>query len=121
MLVPGQVLALVGQSGSGRSTVAKMLTGTERPTSGTVTLEGREAKHLRGRELLASRPQVQTVFQDPFAALNPTKAVGYAVGRPLRNHLGLSGEALRARVVELLEGVGLSPGAPEHRHDGAAA
>lgn len=109
-LVPGQVLALVGQSGSGKSTVAKMLTGTERPTSGTVTLDGADCTRLRGRELLRYRSQVQMVFQDPFAALNPTKSVGYSVGRPLRNHLGLSGEALRVRVTELLEGVGLSPG-----------
>lgn len=109
-LAPGRVLALVGQSGSGKSTVAKMLTGTEHPTSGTLTLEGRDATHLGGKDLLAYRSQVQMVFQDPFAALNPTKTVGYAVGRPLRNHLGLTGEALRTRVVELLEGVGLSPG-----------
>jgi oligopeptide/dipeptide ABC transporter ATP-binding protein len=110
-LVPGQVLALVGQSGSGKSTIAKMLTGTERPTSGTVALDGRDATRLRGRELLAYRSQVQMVFQDPFAALNPTKTVGYSVARPLKNHLGLSGDALRERVTELLDGVGLSPGA----------
>jgi len=109
-LAPGRVQALVGQSGSGKSTVAKMLTGTERPTSGTVTLAGRDVTHLRGADLRAYRSQVQMVFQDPFAALNPTKSVGASVGRPLRNHLGLSGEALRERVVTLLDGVGLSPG-----------
>ncbi|WP_431838171.1 dipeptide ABC transporter ATP-binding protein [Cellulomonas sp. Y8] len=109
-LAPGRVQALVGQSGSGKSTVAKMLTGTERPTAGTVTLEGRDVTHLRGADLRAYRSQVQMVFQDPFAALNPTKSVGASVSRPLRNHLGLSGDALRERVVALLDGVGLSPG-----------
>ncbi|WP_158373542.1 ABC transporter ATP-binding protein [Cellulosimicrobium cellulans] len=109
-LAPGRVQALVGQSGSGKSTVAKMLTGTERPTAGTVTLEGRDVTRLRGAELRSYRSQVQMVFQDPFAALNPTKSVGASVGRPLRNHLGLSGDALRERVVALLDGVGLSPG-----------
>jgi len=109
-LAPGRVQALVGQSGSGKSTVAKMLTGTERPTAGTVTLEGRDVTHLRGTELRAYRSQVQMVFQDPFAALNPTKTVGASVGRPLRNHLGLSGDAVRERVVALLDGVGLFPG-----------
>ncbi|MHA7133928.1 ABC transporter ATP-binding protein [Oerskovia turbata] len=109
-LAPGEVRALVGQSGSGKSTVAKMLSGTERPTSGVLTLEGADATRLRGRALRAYRSQVQMVFQDPFAALNPTKTIGYSLSRPLRNHLGLSGGELRDRIVELLEVVGLSPG-----------
>ncbi|WP_448061032.1 ABC transporter ATP-binding protein [Cellulomonas hominis] len=109
-LAPGEVRALVGQSGSGKSTIAKMLTGTERPTSGTLTVDGADVTHLRGRALARYRATVQMVFQDPFAALNPTKTVGYALSRPLRNHLGLSGSAARARAVELLEMVGLSPG-----------
>lgn len=109
-LVPGEVLALVGQSGSGKSTIAKMLTGTEHPTAGSITLAGGDVTRLRGRDLLAYRAQIQMVFQDPFAALNPTKTVGYSVGRPLRNHLRMSGAQARDRVIELLEGVGLSPG-----------
>lgn len=109
-LVPGEVLALVGQSGSGKSTIAKMLTGTEHPTTGSITLSGGDVTRLRGRDLLAYRAQIQMVFQDPFAALNPTKTVGYSVGRPLRNHLRMSGAPARARVIELLESVGLSPG-----------
>ena len=110
-LVPGQVRALVGQSGSGKSTVAKILTRTERATSGTVLVDGVDPGPLRGAALREYRSQVQMVFQDPFAALNPVKTVEYSLSRPLRNFLGLSGDALHERVLELLESVGLSPAA----------
>lgn len=109
-LVPGEVRALVGQSGSGKSTIAKMLTGTERATSGSVMVAGVDVTRLRGRALRAYRSDVQMVFQDPFSALNPTKSIGYTLGRPLRNHLGLRGRAARERAIELLESVGLAPG-----------
>jgi oligopeptide/dipeptide ABC transporter ATP-binding protein len=110
-LAPGEVRALVGQSGSGKSTIAKILTRTERATSGTLLVDGVDPGRLRGKELRDYRSRVQMVFQDPFSALNPTKSVGYALSRPLRNYLGLSGEALEQRVLELLESVGLSPAA----------
>jgi oligopeptide/dipeptide ABC transporter ATP-binding protein len=108
-LAPGQVRALVGQSGSGKSTIAKILTRTERATSGTVLVDGVDPGLLRGRALRDYRSQVQMVFQDPFAALNPVKTVEYSLSRPLRNFLGLSGDELRERVLALLESVGLSP------------
>jgi oligopeptide/dipeptide ABC transporter ATP-binding protein len=110
-LVPGQVRALVGQSGSGKSTVAKILTRTERASSGTVLVDGVDPGPLRGAALRDYRSRVQMVFQDPFAALNPVKTIGYSLSRPLRNFLGLSGDALHERVLELLESVGLSPAA----------
>lgn len=109
-LAPGQVQALVGQSGSGKSTIAKMLTGTERATSGSIEVAGTDVTSLHGRALKEYRSEVQMVFQDPFSALNPTKSIGYTLGRPLRNHLGLRGSAVRRRAIELLESVGLSPG-----------
>lgn len=108
-LVPGEVRALVGQSGSGKSTIAKMITGTEHCTSGTIVVEGKDATHLRGRALARHRAVVQMVFQDPFSALNPTTTIGHALSRPLRNHLGMRGSAVRQRSAELLESVGLSP------------
>lgn len=110
MLRPGQVRALVGQSGSGKSTIAKMLTGTERPTSGTITVGGVDVARLRGKALKRHHADVQMVFQDPFSALNPTKSVGYALSRPLHNHLGMTGAAARRQAIELLESVGLFPG-----------
>lgn len=109
-LAPGQVQALVGQSGSGKSTIAKMITGIEHCTTGTITVDGKDATRLRGRALARHHAQVQLVFQDPFSALNPTMSIGYALSRPLRNHLGLRGRAVRERSAQLLESVGLSPG-----------
>jgi peptide/nickel transport system ATP-binding protein len=97
VLVPGQVRALVGQSGSGKSTIAKMITGTEHCTSGSITMDGKDATRLRGKALAQHRADVQLVFQDPFSALNPTQTLGYLLSRPLRNHLGLRGAAIRER------------------------
>ncbi|MFD6178940.1 MULTISPECIES: ABC transporter ATP-binding protein [unclassified Isoptericola] len=110
-LAPGQVRALVGQSGSGKSTIAKLLTRNERATSGTLLVDGVDPGTLRRGALREYRSQVQMVFQDPFAALNPTKTIGYSLGRPLRNYLGLTGDALHEQVLALLESVGLSPAA----------
>ncbi len=111
-LRPGRVTALVGQSGSGKTTLARLVTGVERPTDGTITFEGStDVGKLRGRKLRAYRRHTQLVFQDPFAALNPTRTVAYALSRPLRNHLKLSKAEARERASELLETVGLSPAA----------
>jgi peptide/nickel transport system ATP-binding protein len=109
----GEVTALVGASGSGKSTLAKMITGAEPPTAGAITFHGGdrdlEVSKLRGKELMAFRKKVQYVFQDPYAALNPARTVGYYLSRPVRNFDGLRGKAAEERVLELLEMVGLSP------------
>jgi ABC-type glutathione transport system ATPase component len=111
-LHPGRVTALVGQSGSGKTTLARLITGVERPTAGEITFQNSvQVGKLRGRKLRAYRRHTQLVFQDPFAALNPTRTVAYALSRPLRNHLGLSRADARTRAGELLETVGLSPAA----------
>ncbi len=120
-LAAGRVTALVGQSGSGKSTIAKIITGAERPTDGRVLFHPREGAPiavdtLRGRDRHAFRRAVQYVFQDPYAALNPTTTIGETVSRPIRNFDpeagGRSGRTgrVRDRVVELLEQVGLAPG-----------
>jgi oligopeptide/dipeptide ABC transporter ATP-binding protein len=108
-LRPGQVSALVGQSGSGKTTIARILTGVERPTAGSVRFKDAPVDHLRRKALRKYRRHVQLVFQDPFSALNPTRTVAYALSRPLRNHLGMDRAQARERAAELLETVGLSP------------
>lgn len=108
-LEPGGALALVGQSGSGKSTIAKMLTGVERPTSGTVHFGDRRVDKLSRRRLRGLHADMQMVFQDPYSALNPLNTVEYTLTRPVENFTALRGEAARARVLELLETVGLTP------------
>ncbi|GAB2977131.1 ABC transporter ATP-binding protein [Frigoribacterium salinisoli] len=108
-LEPGQSLALVGQSGSGKSTLAKLITGVEQPTTGAVRFGDVEVPRLRRRALRDFRSDVQMVFQDPYAALNPLHTVEYALTRPVLNYTGLRGADARRRVLELLETVGLSP------------
>jgi peptide/nickel transport system ATP-binding protein len=106
----GRVTALVGQSGSGKSTIAKLITGIEKPDAGSVRFGSLAVDRLRGRALRDYRRHVQLVFQDPFAALNPVKTVWQTLSRPLRNHLGLSIRDARARAASLLSTVGLPVG-----------
>jgi peptide/nickel transport system ATP-binding protein len=108
-LEPGQSLALVGQSGSGKSTIAKMLTGVEQPTSGTVRFGDTDVAKLGRRGLKDLRSEVQMVFQDPYAALNPLHTVEYILSRPIANYTGLRGREARRRMLEILETVGLTP------------
>lgn len=109
-LVPGESLALVGASGSGKSTIAKMITGVERPTTGQITLGDKRIDQMKSkRALRALHADVQMVFQDPYAALNPLHTVEYTLTRPILNYTNLRGAAARKRVLELLETVGLTP------------
>jgi peptide/nickel transport system ATP-binding protein len=105
----GRTLALGGESGSGKSTIARMLMKLETPTSGRILLDGK-ATGRRGRELAAYRSEVQMVFQDPFASLNPFHTIVHHLERPIRiHHPRLTGVQVRARALELLERVRLSP------------
>ncbi|WP_435127822.1 ABC transporter ATP-binding protein [Actinacidiphila sp. bgisy144] len=108
-LEPGESMALVGQSGSGKSTLAKLITGVEQPTSGTVSFGDLRVDRLRRRKLHTLHADVQMVFQDPYAALNPLHTVEYTLTRPVVNFTGRKGAAARKRVLELLEIVGLTP------------
>jgi peptide/nickel transport system ATP-binding protein len=108
-LEPGQSLALVGQSGSGKSTIAKLLTGVEKPSSGTVRFGDLDVAKLGRRGMRDLRSEVQMVFQDPYSALNPLHTVEYTLTRPVVNYTGLRAKDARRRVLELLETVGLTP------------
>ncbi|MEW6047365.1 MAG: ABC transporter ATP-binding protein [Bacillota bacterium] len=109
-VMPRQVVGLVGESGSGKSTFARVVARLEAPTSGRILLEGRELpRRMPHRALLAYRRQVQMIFQDPFASLNPVRTVGYILGRPLKVHALARGRDVETRVRQLLEQCGLTP------------
>jgi len=104
----GETVGLVGESGCGKSTLARTIMRLLEPTEGTIRFRGRDISHARQRELRPLRREMQMVFQDPFASLNPRKRIGQIVGAPLRLH---GRKDVEARVQELLDRVGL---APEH-------
>jgi peptide/nickel transport system ATP-binding protein len=104
----GETLGLVGESGSGKSTLSRTVLQLLAPTSGSVRFEGREIAGLSRREMRPLRAEMQMVFQDPYASLNPRKRIGQIVGDPLRLQGRASGTELRDQVQELLDRVGLS-------------
>jgi oligopeptide transport system ATP-binding protein len=105
----GETLGLVGESGCGKSTLCRAVLQLLKPTSGSVRFEGREIAGLSRRAMRPLRGDLQMVFQDPYASLNPRKRVGQIIGSPLKLQGAASGAELRRRVQELLERVGLSP------------
>ncbi|WP_052341667.1 ABC transporter ATP-binding protein [Salinarimonas rosea] len=107
----GRTLALVGESGSGKSTTGYAVMGMERPTGGRVAIDGIDRATMTDAQAREATRRMQIVFQDPASALNPRMRVGDCIAEPLRIH-GIGTRASRAdRVAELLELVGLSPGA----------
>jgi peptide/nickel transport system ATP-binding protein len=106
---PGAAVGLVGASGSGKSTIASMITGSLRPTSGSITFGDLAVHQLNRRGLRSYHSDVQMVFQDPYGALNPLHTAEYTVSRPCQNFLGMTAAQARTRVHELLEIVGLTP------------
>jgi oligopeptide transport system ATP-binding protein len=106
-LGPGELLGLVGRSGSGKSTLARVLLGLERPDEGQVTFDGRSLEALTGPERRRLRRDVQVVFQDPYAALDPRQSVGDVVAEPLAVHGLVPRGERRGRGKLLLGEVGL--------------
>ena len=105
----GKTLGLVGESGSGKSTTAYAALQLLRPTSGSVAFLGQELTRMRGEELRRMRRQMQIVFQDPYASLNPRLTVGKIVAEPLEVHGIGNRRTRRASVAHLLELVGFDP------------
>jgi len=105
----GETLGLVGESGCGKSTLARCLARLYPLTSGSVVFEGQDISALSRRELRPVRRELQMVFQDPYASLNPRKRVGEILSDPLRIHKRGNRDQIKRRVRELLELVGLSP------------
>ncbi len=109
-IYPGETLGLVGESGSGKSTTGRTLLQLYQPTSGTVLFEGKDITKMRGESLRRMRREMQIIFQDPFASLNPRMTVGSIVAEPLQIHKLYPNKRERQEYVEsLLERVGLNP------------
>ena len=105
----GQTLGLVGESGSGKSTACRAILNLVPPSSGSVRFEGQEIAGLSRRRMRPLRRQMQMIFQDPYASLNPRKRVGQIVGDPLKRQGVASGAQLRREVEAALDRVGLGP------------
>ena len=107
---PGEVVGLVGESGSGKTTVGRALLRLIEPTSGEIFFKGVDLARLPRAEVRAYRKEMQIIFQDPFASLNPRMTVGAIIGEALRIHRLAEGKAREERVAALLERVGLRAG-----------
>jgi len=108
-LWPGETLSLVGESGSGKSTTGRALLRLVEAQEGTITFNGERIDTLPAGQLQPLRRDIQFIFQDPYASLDPRQTVGYSIMEPLRVHNLLDGDAAQRRVAWLLERVGLKP------------
>ncbi len=105
----GEVLGLAGESGSGKTTVGRLVIGLEKPTEGSVYFNGVDLSKIDQEKLRNMRKSMQVIFQDPMASLNPRMTIGESVGHGLRIHTNLSNEEIRDKTEQMLDKVGLSP------------
>jgi len=105
----GETLALVGESGSGKSTIGRTIQQLQKATAGNISFEGRAFSDMGKGEQQRLRQEIQYIFQDPFASLDPRKKIGFSIAEPIRTHRLIEGEKqIAARVDQLLERVGLT-------------
>ena len=105
----GEVFGLAGESGSGKSTVGRLVLGLLEPTEGRVSFDGIDLNSLSAEELRRLRSRMQIIFQDPLASLNPRMSIGETIGHPVRIHITDNPTENRRVVYEILEKVGLAP------------
>jgi len=108
-LEKGETLSLVGESGSGKTTTGRLITRMLTPTEGKIIYNGNDITYLSEKKLRPIRKEIQMVFQDPYASLDPRMSIGDAISEPLKVHGIADGEEAREIVYEILEEVGLSP------------
>jgi len=108
-IYPGETVGLVGETGCGKSTLARVVTRLYEPTSGRVVFDGQDITNLKGQELRDIRRHAQMIFQDPFASLNPRKPVGSIIGEPFLIHRTVPKDRIKDEVQQLMELVGLNP------------
>lgn len=106
-ILPGESYGIIGESGSGKSTIGQTLVGLLKATSGQIIYQGQDVTEKRVRKKMMYNRDVQMIFQDSLSSLNPKKKILDIVGEPLKNFENLTGDALKARVLELLATVGL--------------
>ena len=106
---PGETVGIVGETGCGKSTLARLICRLLPVTEGTIEFDGQDITNMKGNQLRQLRREIQMIFQDPYSSLNPRKRVGAIIGDPFEIHGLADGKELKKRVQELMETVGLNP------------